>query len=264
MFFDEWSNTYVRNGSDYASVTVYLDNGTMLERRKGSINEIKIIYPGGEEKVFANFGIEAPPDVKKILNVYPAVIDSDHVININVADQDSPLFLLPDSAPTKTKFLNRLTGLHIVDAAIRDIRTERTYAINTKKNLVTSLERFNEGLTKYEKLDNISVSLNDTLIKMDTVNTNIVSYNKLSTAMIRLKDLDKKLYGVHRFITTYNKMKPVVDQIECKFAVAKRLFRLGYVFNKISSIQQDIITLITKETSLKTEYKICPVCLREW
>ena len=264
MFFDEWSNTYVRNGADYAAVSILLDNDVYVERRKGSVNEIIVKQPDGTSKVFSTFGIDAPPEVKTLLAVHPVAIDADYTVNINVADQDSPLFLLPASAPAKTKFLNRLTGFHIVDAAIRDIRTEKTYSVNTRKNYVASLVTRQEDLKKYEKLDAIKTSLNTTYAQLETVHKQLERCNTLNAALNKIEGVNKKLTGIKRYMAVYANMKPLVAKLELKFIDAKKLLNLQRALDKLSGVSLDLKNLEEKEAALKQDYKVCPMCLRPW
>jgi len=265
MFFDDWSGTFVRNGTPHTSVTVTLDNGTVVKRTKGTtLNKIDVTYPDGKVQTFEKFGITAPPEVKRILGVHSVSIDTDYTVDINLADQDSPLFLLPDSAPTKTKFMNRLTGLHVVDSAIRTARNERTYNANVKKTCEESVTRLLENLTKYDRLDTIKHDINFIYEKMENVNQNIERYDKLTATAKRVRDIDKKLKKVTRFMTTYNKIRPIVDDVETKSESAKKLFKLGHIIDRIGIIHTTIQDLNKKQAALKDEYKVCPVCLKGW
>jgi exonuclease SbcC len=213
---------------------------------------------------FENFGIEAPPEVKQLIGMYTAAIDTDHVVNINVADQDTPLFLLPESAPTKTKYLNRLTGLHVVDAAIRDVRTERTYSMNVKKNSLEALGRLQDSLKKYDALEGIKDNMHETYLQMQKVNQAIERYNKLHTAVTRMKDIDVKLSKITRYVSTFSKAKPLSDTLIDKYAESKKLFRLGCINNRLSCVHLEISGILNNISGLKKDYNVCPICLREW
>lgn len=127
LLYDTWSTSFIRKKKTSVTVTALLSTGVTVARSKGEkVNRIVVTQPDGTEQVFENFGVASPPAVKALLQVSPVRIDHDTAVDVNIADQDEPAFLLSESAPMKTKYLNRLTGAHILDAARRTASTELT------------------------------------------------------------------------------------------------------------------------------------------
>lgn len=303
LFNDIWSDSFIRTGEKSVKVAVTLDNGITVIREKGKgLNRITVTNTDGTSKEFNNFGIQAPVEVKKILGIYPLVIDSDYSENINIHMQDDPHFLITKSAPMKTKFINRLTQLHIVDAVNRDITKE---VQDNKQNLdktVEEITKLKEILKKYDGLESrknfllqLQTKLNDLLQVLETINFKYVSLFNLSTKMadylklklfyekrekliqrtIRLKGIIVDYNRVNNVLLLYAKREYLKRLIELQDKTLSNYNSLLDCYNKynildnINSLQEKYNNTTKKLNDIdnfimtaKEITKVCPTCKR--
>lgn len=303
LFNDIWSDSFIRTGEKSVKVAVTLDNGITVIREKGKgLNRITVTNTDGTSKEFNNFGIQAPVEVKKILGIYPLVIDSDYSENINIHMQDDPHFLITKSAPMKTKFINRLTQLHIVDAVNRDITKE---VQDNKQNLdktVEEITKLKEILKKYDGLESrknfllqLQTKLNDLLQVLETINFKYVSLFNLSTKMadylklklfyekrekliqrtIRLKGIIVDYNRVNNVLLLYAKREYLKRLIELQDKILSNYNSLLDCYNKyntldnINSLQEKYNNTTKKLNDIdnfimaaKEITKVCPICKR--
>lgn len=111
---------YVRTGCSTASVTVHLEDGTVVTRsRSGSTNRYVVTCPGQEPQVFEGFGRDIPLEVQQALGVRPLDI-AGLTLEVNLARQHDPAFLVSGvSAPARAKALGQIAGVEAVDLAMK-------------------------------------------------------------------------------------------------------------------------------------------------
>jgi len=264
MLFDEWHDSYVRNGASSTLVKLVLDDGTIIQREKGStLNKIILTTPDGTTRIFEKFGITAPPEVKKALKVYPAKIDADLEVNLNLADQDAPPFLLSDSSFTKTKYLNRLTGVHIIDSALRSLHKDRLNLTSEKNQRQEALTQLTIKLSKYSNVEKIQQETENLKGKVRNTEEKLKRYFKLKEVQQRLERLNVREERTNTFLNWYDKYQPRVGNLKTKYNLFLQLKRLQSLFQKLNVSEQQIEELAKEEQELKQQFKICPVCGQE-
>lgn len=303
MFNDVWSDSFIRTGEKSVKVSITLNNGIKVIREKGNgLNKITIIKPDGTSKEFNNFGIQAPVEVKQILGVFPLVIDSDYSENINIHMQDDPHFLLTKSAPMKTKFINRLTQLHIVDAVNRELTKEIQDNKQSLEGLEKSIVELKEVLKKYDNLEShksfilqLQNNLNDLLKVLETINlkyvnlfnlaTKMASYLKLKLFYEKREKLIKKTIALKGIVVDYNRINNILllyakrehlkrliscqDNVLNTYNILLKCYENYDIINRLEILKQDFKN---KEFELKEQEdfielgkqvtKVCPTCKR--
>jgi len=153
LFYNDWYEDYLRFGSKFTVVTAKLSNGVTVIRTKGKgINRVVLKTPKGDQR-FEGFGFSLPEEVRDIIGVFPIEFDSKDPIQANVADQDELQFLLHARGPERTKVLSRLSGLHWIDFALKDLNKDR----RTNSGEIQLLKDNNKELkTKLESFDKLS------------------------------------------------------------------------------------------------------------
>jgi hypothetical protein len=179
MFNDVWSDSFIRTGAKTTTVEIQLDNDIVITRTKGAdTNTINITYPDKTIKFFEKFGIQAPVEVKQVLGIFPLKLDSDYLEDINIHMQDDPHFLLSESSSTKTKFINRMTNLHILDATNRALskdtnesKQQLQESLNNKESLVKKISEYDYVQKKKERLQIL-------LEKQESLFNDLTSYQR--------------------------------------------------------------------------------------
>ena len=228
MFNDVWSDSFIRTGEKSVKVSVTLDNGIKVIREKGNgLNKITVINPDGTSKEFNNFGIQAPVEVKNILGIFPLTIDNDYSENINIHMQDDPHFLITKSAPMKTKFINRLTRLHIIDSVNRGITKDLQDATKNIEKFDNDIQNLKQVMSKYNSLESKKLFYTDlknklsSLIKsVEIINlkydklfilaTKSAEYIRMKTIYDKRKHIIRKVSGVQGLIKSYDRVNTLL------------------------------------------------------
>jgi exonuclease SbcC len=276
LLYNNWYEDYQRFYSDAAVITVKLSNGKTIVRSKNSkINKITITDSTGKIQRFESFGFSLPEEVIEALGVIPIDIGTKDPILANVANQDDPLFLLYTTGTDKTKVLSRLSGLHWIDFALKDLNADRHSSTKSIQLLKDANEQLLEKLKIFKNLNNVRIQF--TLEK-----------ERLS----RLKKVDE-LYQKGKALTAKttqwkNSYQEVQDLKKINFSVEKhRLENIIHVSEILQGLQdlnkkleinnRSIDNLktqlklnldIQKVTQLKiteeeSKILICPTCKQE-
>lgn len=152
FLYNNWYEDYQRFYSDYTEVTGKLSNGKIIKRTKSDkINRITITT-GKDVERFEGFGINLPQEVVRAIGVHPIQIGSKDSILANVTNQDDPLFLLYATGTDRTKVLSRLSGLHWLDFALKDLNASR---LSNSKLIQETKEANEKALEKLKTFKNL-------------------------------------------------------------------------------------------------------------
>lgn len=156
---------FIRKGSEYAKVTLYLSNGYIVSRyieaKRGGKNGYFITNPKTGDTEFHNTKIL--PEVQKLLGfTLFKVDDKDLQFNINFLKQGAGWFLIGDqfSAPTKAKIIGAIYGTQYADAVIRDLELEERRLNEKMKDTVEEYQKLDNFIKEYEYLPELKKSIN--------------------------------------------------------------------------------------------------------
>ena len=303
LFNDIWSDSFIRTGEKSVKVTVTLDTGTVVSREKGNgLNKITVISPDETSKEFNNFGIQAPIEVKNILGVFPLVIDNDYSENINIHMQDDPHFLITKSAPMKTKFINRLTRLHIIDSVNRSITNDLQDNNKELEKLDKDILALKQIISKYDSLQSkksfyqdLQNNLNAVTKLVENINlkydklfilaTKSAEYLRMKALYERRKNIIRKISGVQGLLKNYTRISNLLllyaKQRHLNNLINKQNELLSFynevkkdfeTLNLLNNMEQKLITLNEKKkldeeqttfiAVAKEHTKVCPTCKR--
>jgi len=152
LLYNNWYEDYQRFDSKYTEITAKLSSGKIIIRQKSlKVNKI-LLTDGKETQRFEAFGTTLPPEITSALGVMPIDIGVKDPLFANIANQDDPLFLLYTSGTDRTRVLSKLSGLHWIDYALRDLSKDR----RTKSSEVQFLQENNiQLLDKLKAFKNI-------------------------------------------------------------------------------------------------------------
>lgn len=153
LFTGEWSKSYVRHGCKDSEIEGQLEDGTIIERIKGSVNKVAKVDSNGVRTDFSGFGTTLPVEISSAFGILPFRIDKDKALQANVCMQHDSLFLLKETGSYCAKILGRLSGLHLVDIALRNLNAD----IKNNQNRIAleeqRIESANKALEKYSVID---------------------------------------------------------------------------------------------------------------
>jgi len=261
LFFDIWSDSYVRNGCAYTELTLLLDNNYKIVRMKGDqVNKIIVTAPDGSQQLYEKFGSDTPDPVRKILQIYPVQIDVDADAEINIADQDHPNFLLGESGPTKTKYINRLTGSHVLDAAMRSVNKDKSSILTEKSLISDNVTDLSVKLKRFENAPAVKVKLEQYYSDCKRIHKQVTLLRKVEVAG---QDLERFTLRLSEIASLECKTEELLLQLNETVAVAENL-KLLQQLQETCRIEQEITNAIVKaagdEAVLMDGIKQCPLC----
>lgn len=147
--------SFVRRGESVTRVAVWFDDGTKIVReREGNRNRYLLFRPGeGVPQRWEGFGSRVPVEVLQAHGMQKLLLDEGREVSLNLADQLEAAFLLTEPVTVKAKAIGALTGVHVVDAAIRLAEGERREAERQREIWVREAGEKRERLSAYEGLE---------------------------------------------------------------------------------------------------------------
>lgn len=151
---------FVRAGSDFCRVTVEFDDGVQIVRERGPGVNRYLLREDGRERVFEAVGTGVPPEIAAAHGMPFLKLDADRPVLLNVALQLEAPFLLLESGSLRAKAIGQVTGVHVLDAAIRDVVAEEGRVAREEARLVREMEEWEEKLREFDNLPAQEEALN--------------------------------------------------------------------------------------------------------
>ena len=159
LFYNDWYEDYVRFGAKFVVITATFSNNVVMIRTKGKgINRILLKTAEGEKRYEA-FGFELPQEVQELIGIFPIEYGAKDPIQANVAHQDDEQFLLHARGPERTKVLSRLSGLHWIDYALKDLNKDRRTISGNVQDLQATNIDLKGKIDNFTKLDGFDATL---------------------------------------------------------------------------------------------------------
>lgn len=211
-----------RPDGDKVILTLEASNYILKRIRNKNTNEIYL-----NDQKWVDFSTEIPELIVNTTNIRPVFVDEDLSFNLQFTSQIDPHepFLLAESDSLRAKFLNRLSGSHIIDIVLRDLSQDLKKESNEVGRLEESIATIQTELNKYNNLD----------AKQDAIEYLESSYNQLQKDNTQ-KDL---LIGLKQKLDFWQRQK-------------QQLEKYKYLFSRIDIVQFSLkIDLLNKLRSLK-------------
>ncbi|MGE5473188.1 MAG: AAA family ATPase [Ignavibacteriales bacterium] len=242
LFNEPRGSEFIRNGTNMARVELGFNNGySIIRERSSSKNRYSIINPDGEVKVYEGFGNDIPDEVKAVHGITKVLIDSDSSVCLNIGEQLESAFLISETGSTKAKAIGRLTGVHVLDNAIRecinDIKKESQLVSKYKsetnelvekldsykdlENLEKKINKCEAMLEKIKKLNDRHSKLDKYKLEFDRINKEINELIKINKAVINVGDaenmvglLSNRVKYLSNLQDTYSKLANINTEIQ--------------------------------------------------
>ena len=219
-------NDFIMAGENDCSVTINFSDGTYIERGRSvkdtGYYKIRYIDDNGKyiDQTYRGFTNAVPVEVANVHQMPKVNITKDIETHLNVLSQLDGPFLLTESPLVKASAIGRITGTHVIDAAIKEsnktIQSNRklikSYSEdlqqkeNERKQLpdIKSMEAFTK---KYAYIVKYIAKLNDSVIKL---NANLQQINQYQQQIIQEKERCERLKKVAALL-------PVIQTAKDKF-----------------------------------------------
>ena len=181
---------FIRRGATVCRVKAVLDSGEIIVRERSSSKNRYIYYSAdGEECIFEGFGSTVPLEIARVLQMPKIVLDTDKSISLNLSSQLESPFLLEESGTARAKMIGRLTGVHIVDSALRQTIKDTSQLIQEEKKADRDLEEIKQKLTEYEELKDLEKSLAESEKLLQAGEKKIIQYRALQRLAGQLREV---------------------------------------------------------------------------
>lgn len=219
-------NDFIMAGENDCSVTINFSDGTYIERGRTVKNtgyyQIRYIDDNGKyiDQTYRGFTNAVPIEVANVHQMPKVNITKDIETHLNVLSQLDGPFLLTESPLVKASAIGRITGTHVIDAAIKEsnktIQSNRKLAKsysedlqqkeNERKQLpdIKSMEAFTK---KYAYIVKYITKLNDSVIKL---NANLQQISQYQQQMMQEKERYERLKKVAALL-------PIIQAAKDKF-----------------------------------------------
>lgn len=247
-------NDFIMAGENDCSVTINFSDGTYIERGRTVKNtgyyQIRYIDDNGKyiDQTYRGFTNAVPIEVANVHQMPKVNITKDIETHLNVLSQLDGPFLLTESPLVKASAIGRITGTHVIDAAIKEsnktIQSNRKLAKsysedlqqkeNERKQLpdIKSMEAFTK---KYAYIVKYITKLNDSVIKL---NANLQQISQYQQQMMQEKERYEQLKKVAALL-------PIIQAAKDKFN------KVMFLHGKLTKYQE--LSLQIKQNQISIE-----------
>lgn len=247
LFYNEPRGTgFIRVGETRCEVTAIFNDGTKVSRLRDETkrqNRYIVYYPDGREEpelILERFKNEVPLEVQQELGVFPLWIDTDHKLELNIAQQLDPPFLIADSAASRAKTIGRIANLHIIDAAQRELLRDVRSQSREKSDLELEIEKLEEEKETFNDLPEQEKKLQQVRILLEKTENSKSLANILGELLKQRKDL---LTNIEKNSTRLEKLvylEKISKINESLVEQAKYYTNLIQVRNKLHNVTSEL------------------------
>lgn len=273
ILYGNWDTTWVKEGAKFCRITLITDDGTEIVREKGSsVNKYILRIPNATEQVYESFGTSVPEQIEDVLKIRKIQIDAKDYLNLNVSNQHDGLFLIPTTGSFKAKVIGKLSDVHLLDYALREINKGKKNLSSEKRIKLQEKEQLDDDVKQYDYLENVEKRLIDVENKL----------NKVVDVENRLDKLKELLERTYKWKQDYVVIKYKTDalnvlQEDVMGKEIDRLMLLAKVGDSLNEVEKelnrctDYEDYVTKEENKVLESYIqllkdtgtCPSCFTE-
>ena len=178
---------FISNGETFTEISVVLDNGskiTRIKNLKGANRYILIV--DNKKTSYDNFGTEVPEEIKEALGIDKARFDKNTSVELNLAQQLDPPFLLSETGSSGAKFIGKLSGIDLADNAIQDLNKDIRNIGIEKRNSESKIKELLYRLEAYKNLPAVKEEI-------EKIETLLREYKEISDKLTLLFKLNQQI-----------------------------------------------------------------------
>ncbi|ADU74336.1 Rad50 zinc hook protein [Acetivibrio thermocellus AD2] len=199
---------FIRQGTNSARVTLELSNGYVITRERApNKNRYTLKDPDGNVSVFEGFGNEVPLEIVKAHGIPKVALDMDVRASLNIGEQLEGPFLLSESGATRAKAIGRLTGLHIIDQAIKDCATDIRRENQTCDRIEREIEDIDKKLEEYKNIEELGRRLEESekvIARMEALTAKV---DMLEEKKNSLKDIETEYLAQTKILSRLDRLE---------------------------------------------------------
>lgn len=225
-------------------IELTLEDDTVIQRiRSENVNKYTIIT-GDKEENFENFGVNIPPEIKEVIGPCSVKIDAETNFDINISEQLAPPFLLLETPSLKTKVIDKIAKIDILNKAIKNNHNKIQNKNAEEKQTVQELEILTNNLKTFENLD-----------------TEIEKLNILKAKLSKLKELQNKLLVLKQLEEEYKQVTLSINKgNEIIKKISDFISKTATTYVKLKENENKLYFLLTNKNSLENiDKEVCDI-----
>lgn len=228
-------DSFITQGEKECAVKVIFNNKVAVTRIKSSSkNQYVLSRPGEEDMVFSGFGRNVVPlEIVEATGMKQVSIDRRKDAIINISEQLDGPFLLNETSSVRAGAIGRLTGVNILDDALKNTVSDnnllqRDYkkALEEKNKVEEEIKKFDYLKDKkilFEKLVGIQTALGEKNATLNNLKSLKASYDSIKDEKERLskelsiyknlEQLENSYLKIENKIVKYNEFNNLKTQL---------------------------------------------------
>lgn len=249
LYNEPLGDDFIRVGASRCRVGILLGNGyRVIRERSNKENRYIIVDPAGEKEIYTGFGTKVPQEVITAHRMPKVTLDDDLEDTLNLDYQLSGPFLLNDSGSTRAKAIGQLTGVHIIDSAIKGVAIDLRRAQSEKKKELNEIEAIDEKLKDYQDLPQLKkeITRKNKLLK---------DIKRIKAKLDKQQSLQKEWEKVKKEQAQLQKTLSKLDQLEKVEKLYQQITETRKRLSKLQGFWQDWQEINKNKQELKQVLK---------
>ncbi|MGM0471698.1 MAG: AAA family ATPase [Bacillota bacterium] len=255
LYNEPLGDDFIRMGSRKCQVGILLENDyRIIRERSSSENRYLIIDPDGHQEVYTGFGTKVPAEVSELHQMSKVALDNELESSLNLDFQLSGPFLLDDSGSTKAKAIGQLTGVHIIDAAIKDVARDLRRTKDQISQESTEIERINEKLMDYQELPQLKEEIKrkeELVAQIKSVQNQLEEYRTWQNKWQKLKEEESELKAALAQLDSLDEVAKLSHQLEMKDACLSKLIELSSDWQQVNTTIEQLANYLQQLENLE-------------
>lgn len=230
---------YIRKGEKYASVTMYLDNGYIIERKvekkSNGFNGYNIYDPKKDEWELSNS--KNTPYVQELLGYSRVVLDDKNSFSVNFLDQDDNHFFINKNttASLRAKIIGTVYKTHFADSLLRKYETDIKRAKTLLQAKKEDVEERKTQLDCMRHIDPLKKFRDDVKKHYDIVSSQTAEVDFLKRKLIELEDITARIKTIDDYCQKAEKIVASRHQVEKLKEEAEYFIRIKNIADKLNT-----------------------------
>lgn len=300
LYNEPKGSDFIRQSAKEVICRVEFSDGSYLERRRArsSAGSYIVGYPDGTKTELKGFTNNIPVDVPNTHQMPYIQLAKDLETTLNIGFQLEAPFMIGESPSTRAAIIGHLTGVHLVDTAIRELSKDITGNNRDMKTFHQQVEEIEEELQDFSDLPVMKQQIDEATRWIQTVEAKEQekeSYEKLYQEWQETVKAEREIQTQYAELKSIERLAPKVTQLEMKYQKLQELQSLlskwqeatkeeatyqtelqGLLpliqahfliqtlekqvaeFAGLSSLQNDILNVMNQEQEILEEYHALP------
>lgn len=156
LYNEPRGSDFIKHGATYSRVSLELSSGKKIIReRSPSKNRYSLVDENGDVQVFEGFGNDIPREIINAHGIPKVILDTDIGASLNIGEQLEGPFLLAQTGAVRAKALGRLTGIHVIDKAIRDCVADLRRESQNGERIKGEIEELGRSIEAYSAIERL-------------------------------------------------------------------------------------------------------------